>query len=231
VALTVCTFLWGDKYGREDVIYLHAGLKRHLKTEHRFLCMTERERLIEFPQGIERHAIKNPELLEIPGCFVRLRLFDPGWQQNRNIKGKIVCLDLDVVITGKLDRLFDRDETFVVLNGANSVNPCPFNGSVWMFEAGTHADLWTDFSLEKASKMKYYKFPDDQGWFWDRLPNAATWDVGMSSGIYSFQKRGWPYYSNALPADARMVVFPGARSPKEFRSLSWIRDNWNDRQE
>lgn len=230
MAVTVCTFLWGNKYGPQDVLFLRAMLKRHLKTEHRFLCMTERERIVSFPSDIERHAIKHPELLAMPGCFARLHMFDTGWQQARGIKGKIINLDLDIVITGKLDRLFERDETFVILKGANSKNPCPFNGSVFMFNAGAHANLWTEFSLEKAKTIKFYQFPDDQGWFWHMLPDAATWQCGMSSGIYAFHKPGWPWHlNNALPPDARMVVFPGAHSPAQYRHLPWVKDNWNDR--
>ncbi len=227
MALTICTFLWGEKYGFEDVQKLRAGLRRHLQTEHRFLCLTDRDRYIDFPSNIEGHAIDDPELLNAKGCFARLRLFDTDWQRRKNIKGKILSLDLDVVITGKLDRIFDRDESFVILSGANAINPCPYNGSVFMVEAGTHANLWTEFSLDKAQTIKYYDFPDDQGWFWHMIPNAATWAAGMSSGIYAFQKPGWPRsFNHALPPDAKMVVFPGWRSPRQFAHLPWIRDNW-----
>lgn len=230
MALTICTFLWGNKYSLQDVLRLRAGLKRHLKAPHRFILLTEPKRRIEFPPWIgqppyiERHDIEDLVLIERKGCFVRLRLFDPEWQQRKNIKGKVVCLDLDMVITGRLDRIFDREESFVILKGANAANPCPYNGSVWMFEAGTHSRLWTEFSLEKAGKINFYEFPDDQGWFWHMLPNAATWQCGLSSGIYAFQKPGWGN-ANSLPPDARMVVFPGWRSPRQFLHLPWIKEH------
>jgi hypothetical protein len=228
MALTICTFLWGDKYAFEDVLKLRAGLKRHLTTEHRFLCITDRQfRYIDLPKDIDVAAIEDTEELKHKGCFARLRLFDPDWQKRNQISGKIICLDLDVVVVGKLDHIFERDESFVVLGGANASNPCPYNGSVFMFDAGTHADLWIEYTWEKAQTIKYYDFPDDQGWFWHMMPNAATWQVGLSSGIYAFQKPGWPKsISNTLPPDARLVVFPGWRSPKEFAQLPWIRDNW-----
>src|SRR5262249_530839 len=146
----------------------------------RFLLMTERERSVSLSEGIERHAIKDSELTKIPGCFARLRMFERGWQMNRRLLGSIVCLDLDVVITGSLDKLFDRKESLVILEGANSVNACPFNNSVFMFQAGSHHDLWSKFSLEAVQHIKQHKFPDDQGWFWHMVPNAATWKVGSS---------------------------------------------------
>src|SRR5215471_12145415 len=130
--LTVCTWLWGNKYSLADVWRLKRGVLRHLEQAHRFLVMTERERDPFSLLGVERHAIKDPELTGIAGCFCRLRMFDYGWQQNRGIDDRLVCIDLDAIMTGPLDVLFDRPESFVILAGANSVNPCPFNGSVMM---------------------------------------------------------------------------------------------------
>ncbi len=224
MALTVVSFLWGDKYGFEDVAKLRAGLRRHLKKAYRFLLLTEPGRVL--PHDIERHNIEDPELLEIKGCFARLRLFDPQWQKKKNIEGKIVSIDLDVVVTGKLNQIFERNESFVVLGGANGKNPCPFNGSIWMLDAGQHANLWYEFSLDAAKQIKFYQFPDDQGWFWHMLPNAATWQVGKQYGIYAFEKPGWP---GRLPSDAKLVVFPGWRSPKLFQSVPWINEHWIDR--
>jgi len=223
--LTICTWLWGNKYGRDDVCKLQAGLLRHLSTSHRLLVMTEREREISFPSGIERHAIKDPELLKVQGCFARLRMFDPDWQARRQINSPMVCMDLDVVITGNLDRVFDRSEDFVILQGVNALNPCPYNGSVWMLKPGKHADVWRDFSLDAVKSIKYYDFPDDQGWFWHKIPNASGWECGAKSGIYGFLKPGWPG-KNLFPVDARLVVFPGWRSPAKFKHLPWIRDHW-----
>jgi hypothetical protein len=224
--LAICTWLWGSKYTLDDVYKLKRGVARCLKQPHRFLVMTERERDWSPPYGIERHAIKDPELLAYPGCFARLRMFDYGWQHNRKIDDRLVCMDLDMVITGELDKLFDRPETFVILAGANSLNPCPYNGSVFMLRPGCHGQLFSDFSMEEARKIGHYKFPDDQGWFWHKLPNAATWQAGRTSGVYGFKKPGWHHGSDRLPEQARIVAFPGHRQPKDFMHLDWVRKHW-----
>ena len=224
--LAICTWLWGHKYGVEDVAKLKAGVARHLKQPHRFLLMTERERGIDLPEGIERHAIKDPHLLVYQGCFARLRMFDYGWQHNRGIDDRAVCMDLDTVVTGPLDPLFDRPETFVILGGGNSMNPCPYNGSLMMLRPGHHGELWTDFSMEAARRMQWYKFPDDQGWFAHKLPKAATWPCGRKSGVYAYKKPGWPLGSDRLPDNARLVVFPGARQPGDFKHLDWVKQHW-----
>lgn len=218
--MLVMTWKWGTKYSDEYVRKLAAGVKRHLQTAHRFLCVTD-----DPIDGIETTIIKDPGLTLRPGCFARLRTFDEVWQRDIGATERIVCLDLDVVITGTLDPLFDRPESFVILQGANEKNPNPFNGSCWMLRAGAHPEIWDDFTLEAAGKTKFYAFPDDQGWFWDRMPNAAGWPCGPDSGVWSFGKRGWPR-NNQLPAGARMVAFPGYRDPSMFENLDWVKEHW-----
>jgi len=224
--LAISTWLWGDKYSVEDVYKLKRGIDRHLQQPYRFLVMTERERDWTPGEGIERHAIKDPELLAFKGCFVRLRMFDKGWQINRGLDDRLVCLDLDLIVTGPLDVLFDRPETFVIWSGANVSNPCPFNGSVMMLRPGHHHEVWNDFSMEAARKIKYFEFPDDQGWIAEKLPNAATWPCGRKSGIYAFMKAAWPPGQLTLPEGTRIVAFPGSRQPKDFTHLKWVRKHW-----
>lgn len=225
--LHVITFWWGQKYGREYVERLAAGVRHHIGARHRFGVMTE----TPGHRGLAQTAWAIPQadrpLLAVRGCFARLRLFDPDWQAACGIGAgdRIVCLDLDLIITGALAPLFDRADPFVILGGANASNPCPFNGSVWMLRAGAHPEIWSDFSLEAASNVPFDSFPDDQAWFAARIPQAATWKAGAASGIYAFQKPGWPG-GDELPADARIVAFPGKRDPSQFTKLPWVRKHW-----
>lgn len=213
MALIISTWLWGEKYPRHYVDRLQAGVERHLKQDHRFEVFS--------PEPADDH------LTDIPGCFARLRAFDPAWQRARGINegDRLVCLDLDMIVTGPLDALFDRPEPFVILQGANASNPCPYNGSVWMLRGGHRPDLWTDFSLDAARKVPFDSFPDDQAWFAAKMPGAAGWQAGPQSGVYAFCKPGWPKGTD-LPPDARLVAFPGHRDPAQFTSLPWVRKHW-----
>lgn len=227
--LVITTWLWGDKYGTEDVEKLAAGVRRNLKEPFRFLCMVDTQRGRDTIEGVDYCPIPDgvKYLMDSKGCFVRLLMFDQSWQFMREIsKGdRIVCMDLDTVVTGDLDPLFLRPDTFSILKGANAVNPCPFNGSLMMLRAGYHREVWGEFSIEKAGQVPFYEFPDDQGWIWHKLPDAGTWNVGPQSGVYAFQKPGWPKGDN-LPSDARLVVFPGWRSPHKFTHVPWINKFW-----
>ena len=221
--LNVITWCWGDKYGLRDIDRLCKAVKNNLKIPHQFHVFCDKP----FPltEGIISHYIADPQLTG-RHCFCRLRMFDPRWQNRSGLTGTIVSLDLDVVITGVLDPLFTSTDSFMILQGANASNPNPFNASVMMLQAGHHPEVWSDFSLEKASAVPFYEFPDDQGWIWHKLPLASGWKVG-ASGIYAFQKPGWPK-GNALPPNARIVSFIGWRKPQQFLSLPWVQKYWNE---
>lgn len=211
--ISFCTWIWGDKYDESYIEKLHNGLRRNLTYRFNFRVFS--------PMGEDK------ELCKVPGCFARLRMFDPVWQKrNGLVEGeKLVCLDLDLVITGSLESLFNRTESFVILHGANAVNPCKFNGSVMMLTIGKHAEVWEDFSLEKAREVPFHEFPDDQGWLWHKLPEAAGWQNGPWSGIYAFGKRWWPK-NHQLPQGAKIVSFFGKRDPSQFTHLDWVRQHW-----
>ena len=130
--LTITTWLWGSKYQYSDVAKLHCGFQRNLKQKHRFILFSNEPITI---QGVERFPIPDIELTEVKGCFARLRIFDPEFQALHKLTGRIVCSDLDTVITGHLDPLFNRTEPFLILQGANSVNPCPYC-ALMMLRAG-----------------------------------------------------------------------------------------------
>jgi hypothetical protein len=227
------TWLWGNKYDMADVYKLFAGVRRNMRKPFRFMVMMERQaKHRQLLVGMERHAIKDPELLERRGCLARLRMFDPGWQHNRELapSDKLVCLDLDDIITGPIDALFEGDASFAILQGANAVNPCPYTGAIMMLRPGSHTDVWSDFSLEALDKIPCHEFPDDQGWIHSKIPNAPAWRAG-SSGIYAFCKPGWPGWPSKLaphelPGDARIVCFTGWRKPKKFAELAWVKANW-----
>jgi hypothetical protein len=154
-------------------------------------------------------------------------MFDPAWQERHGIApgDRVVNLDLDMVVTGALDPLFDREDDFTILQGINTTNPCPYNGSIWMLRAGARPDVWSDFSLENYAKFKVpvHAFPDDQGWFHTLMPTAGAW--GPKDGVYGFRKKHWPS-GEALPEGARIVAFPGWRDPSKFEHLDWVQSNW-----
>jgi hypothetical protein len=211
VALLVTAWAWGTKYPQFYGERLAAGVARNLTWSHEF-------RIIE-PEPEDAH------LTTIPGCFARLRAFDVAWQERQGLKpgDRIVTLDLDLIVTGRLDDMLARREPFAILSDVNSSNPCWANGSVWWTTAGFRPDVWSDFSIKAARVLPAYEFPDDQLWIAHKLRDAGR--ITDKDGVYAFQKKHWPA-GNSLPKNARIVAFPGWRDPSAFEHLDWVKQHW-----
>lgn len=208
--LHIVTWLWGHKYPTEYYRRLSSGLKRNIKQdyEHHFVA----------PE------IEDLPYTEIPGCFCRLRMFDYAWQERMGFKpdDRIVQMDVDTIITGNLDTLFDRNEDFVIMQGG-SYQPCPYDGALWMQRAYTNEEVWTGFNLNEAAKTQFHEFPDDQGWLASMLPDAAGWQCGDE--VFVYKKPGWPK-DDILPERAKLVTFAGKRRPDQITNLDWVRKHW-----
>ena len=94
---------WGTLYGPEYVNILYNMVKRNITLPFRFICMTE------IPEGI----LPEVEIAPLPtfakpesyACLAwrKLALFD---KQVLDLKGKVLFLDLDVVIVDNIDCFF-----------------------------------------------------------------------------------------------------------------------------
>ncbi len=222
--LHVVTWFWGDKYSPEYVRKLKNSLLRNVKQEFHFIVMSDQKldfldtAPIQYPKGVTLDR----------NCFVRLQTFSREWQQSEGIEigDKILSIDVDCVVTGELDPLVDTDNKFMIMQGGN-FQPCPYNGALQLLTVGHHRDVWDDFTIDRASQVPFHEWPDDQGWLWHMIPNAAGWKCGPEHGVYVFHKPGWPERSDNLPEGARVVAFAGKRSPAKFEHLPWIGKHWS----
>lgn len=230
--LIFTTYLWGDKYGATDVMKLRNSIRRNTKEDHQFVLITDR--MIEM-HGVRVLQIPSEDiaLTRMPGCFARLRLFDLEWQR-RNLfpnpvqpGDRIVNIDLDTVIVGNVDSCFHDNADFKILQGANAANPCPYVGAIFQLRPGSCTRVWGEFKFNpNLPEMPVYEFPDDQGWLSIKAPGAVEWQAGKASGIYAFQKPGWPAGTTVLPDGAKIVTFIGWRKPGAFTGLPWVMGNW-----
>jgi hypothetical protein len=132
--IAVCTWLWGDKFGLDDVARLFSAVRRNLAQPARLLVISEWNISLD---GVECIPIRDLRLTKIKGCYARLRAFDPQWQADYGIADRLATIDLDTVITSSLDPLFDRPEPFVIMQKGNAANPCPFNGALQLMYGAT----------------------------------------------------------------------------------------------
>lgn len=241
--LTVACYLWTDPkwkhagthvYGPAHVRLLKAGVKKHLKQEHQFACITDD--LTAFVDDPEIRVIPIDQATHIPGTeFVKLMTFHPYGPHL--IGERVLQLDLDSVIVGELDPLVNRPEPLVVWRNPARVpwdNPAKYqgralyNGSVILHTCGTIPQIWTGFLAHEGPLCR-----DTQVWMSALIgPEAPYWD--SKDGIYRLARADTPGSGIAgdLPSNARIVTFPGDNGkpwlPHLREANPWLKDHWPD---
>lgn len=193
--LRVLCLRWNDYYPEEYVANLESMVKRNLKMPHTFHCLRGSECI-------------NP----VEGWWHRLQHFlTPGpWIQ----------FDLDVVITGNLDRLVEFGEEHdkpSTIDDWNLEN-C-YNSSVIYCPSGYDGEqLFKSFDPVKDPA----RLRDDQRFMWDYDNSWPTFPDGWCNS-YKTHYRNKDI--NPLLYDTSVVVFHGKPKPHECQE-EWVKNNW-----
>lgn len=201
----------------------------------RVVCVTDDPEGITgcetYPLWGDHSALPNRSGIRLPSCYRRLKLFDAETQAAMDIRPghRIVSLDLDVVITGELAPLWLKSNHFVgwAVRGTHHLRV--FNGSMWMFTAGTHQNMWSDFDPEstpdKCHRAGY--MGSDQSWLSYNFAKdgaCGTWSYPM---MVSYPKE--VARRPVLTAGVRLVSFHGRRKPwfpEVQRECPWVKHHW-----
>lgn len=247
--VNVVCMKWGTLYGPEYANRLYAMVARNLKRPFRFVCFTEDA------TGL------NPDIEVMPLPPIRI---DPPYENTPwkklalynpalgDLAGSTLFFDLDIVITGSLDKFFDYPGEYCVIH--NWTQPTKINGntSVFRFNIGAHSNLLDEFHsqptqhwvdvyrieqtflsqiLHKEGKLTYWP----EGW-------CVSFKGHCLPGGWKFPRvlLNW-FLSSRLPEDASVCVFHGHPNPddalagrwpggwyKRLRPARWIADYWHE---
>lgn len=150
---------------------------------------------------------------------------------------RLVSIDLDTVITGNLEPLFDRPEDFVIWGESDFPHTTPFCGSMWYLKTGTRPQVWTEFKGQESRDLHWSVGcrGSDQGWLsyiLDYKPRhehpqtftpEATW--GRADGVYSFRKH---VQKMGFQQDSRVVFFHGKEDPwtRRMSRLNFVKEHY-----
>lgn len=220
---------WGTRYGPEYVNKLYREVAKHLSPPFRFICFTDD------PSGLDGAIETLPlPLNEIPGTEdLRWRKLGVFRKDLFGLSGRALFLDIDTVVTGSLDALFDFDAAFVALHEF-TLFPRPWyvqwrrrllkprryrwatrecNTSVFAFDIGS-CDFILDAYLQNAEWINrtYRREQEFVARELDKRKMLAYWPgrwcVSFKENCLLAGERGL-YGKRHLPADARIVVFVG----------------------
>lgn len=197
---------------------------RNLNLNFNFFCVTDD------PTGIDKNIqclppfSKNPQ---IHGWFHKLSLTKCS---RFGITGKILYMDLDVVITDNIDELLTHTNKFCIIEDwlYTKMGQKKFNSSVMSWISGQYYDLEEQY-LQK--KKQYKTWTGDQDFITDSIPEAKLWPIPW---CVSYK---WHKCWQGIPNGAKIVVFHGKPNPEEaldssstfgrgIRGADWVRQYW-----
>jgi len=202
-------------------------VQRNLTIPHRIFCITDN------PCGIDSDVTTvrlwpNPVpqygSMHRPNCFVRLKAFSKDFAAI--VGPRFVSIDLDCVITGNMDSLFDHKEDFKIWGDTNHLTP--YNGSMWQMNTGARSKVWESFDPLTSPDIPAQKqyFGSDQAWISYKLgPDEKKW--GKADGVYSYRNDIKPD-GNRLPWDSKIVFFHGQHNQwdTEMQNFQWIKEHY-----
>lgn len=154
---TVACMKWGDKYGPEYVNRLYNMVERNTTLPFKFICFTDNADGL-LPEVSVRPLPDMPLPPDKERGWRKLSLF----RDDVGLEGRVLFLDLDVVIVGNIDGFFTIDGDFIFIrHWKPSVKQGVGQTAVYRFEAGKLKFLYDDF-IENMQKIKS-SFPPRAG--------------------------------------------------------------------
>lgn len=220
MAQTLICMKWGARYGPDYVNRLYSMVMRHTRRLTRLVCFTDD------PAGINPQVRTEPlPHIELPER-VRWRPWRKIslWQNDlAGLRGEVLYLDLDVIITGPLDDFFDYQRGhYCVARNWTQPGARIGNTSIYRFPVGGHAYLYERMMRDGAQIIETYD--NSQTFISREIKDLVFWpDDWCVSFKHSLMPR-WPlnfFRIPALPENARVVAFTGKPDPDEALEGRW----------
>lgn len=196
---------------------LYKGVKKWSTKPFDFICFSNQEDLDIIPQ-IELRPITQDNITK-KGVLPRMYMFS----EEAGLFGhQVLCMDLDVVITGKMDKLLDYQGLFCTRKSFHEAGQ--LDGDIMSFYAGSETeDLFWKPLVENPKKVEETTQGRERFWIRERVGYIAdTWDELLPGKIVSYKLHVKRY---GLPKSASIVSFHGYPRPHQVNE-AWIKEHW-----
>lgn len=198
---------------------LYKGVRRFASRDFTFICFTN-EKMKGLNINIKTRPFHSPTE---KGVLPRLYMFsrDAGLFEQQ-----VLCLDLDVVITGQLDDIMEYEGLFCARSKFKPGEEYKLDGDIMSFQASEKTEelFWKPFveNVEESVKMT-----NGRERYWMRHVAddfADRWDNFAPGQVISY-KRHVEKKGKELPDNARIVSCHGFPRPHQIKD-KWIKEYW-----
>jgi hypothetical protein len=242
--VTVLCMKWRSRYPSVYANRLYAAVRRHLSRPFRFVCLTDDP--IGLDPGIDWRPLPPIPLPEAV-AWTPWRKLSVWRYPLADLEGDVLFLDLDLVVTGPLDPMFDHAPgRYCVIENWTQKGRGIGNTSVFRFRAGAHPEVYDRFAADPDAVLSQYRI--EQQYISTLIPDPVFWP---SDWCVSFKHDIVPKFPHnwvrppSLPAGAKVVVFTGRpdidealrgywpapwykKFYKHAKPAAWLNAHWRD---
>ena len=236
---------WGSRYGHEYVNRLYKSIKKHTRRKTQLHCFTDNT------SNIDKNVICNP----LPKISLPESISYTPWRKMSlwqyplcDLQGDVLFLDLDLVITGSLDRFFDfKPGSYCVIENWTQIGQNIGNTSCFRFPVGRYNSIFEKFEKNPCKYLKKYHI--EQVYLSNQIKDQAFWPTEWCKSFKHNLLPRWPFRiwkPAKLPKDTSIVAFTGKPDPddvingqwpvkksqiykkvyKQLKTPQWVLDNW-----
>lgn len=198
---------------------LFKGASRWTQLPFKFICFTNEALTLD--SGIEVRPFK---LITTKGVLPRMYMFS---EQAGLFGNQILCLDIDVIITGSLDPLLEFKGSFCTRRSWTRGEETLIDGDIMSFNAGAHNEdrFWTPLTtnLEEVEKIS----GGGRERFWVRHvlrdQNTLTWQEICPGRVLSYKHHIKP--AGRVIEGTSIISCHGYPRPHQIEE-KWITKYW-----
>jgi hypothetical protein len=209
----------------------------------RLVCLTDDTTGID--EAVSCHPIPD---INLPSALINTpwRKLTLWTSPLADLSGDVLFLDLDLVITGSLDEMFDFEPgRYCVIENWTQKGQGNGNTSAFRFPVGKYTNIFNSFQADPDRVLSAYRI--EQLYISREIDDMVFWpELWCASFKHTLMPR-WPlnfFTAPKLPAETRIVAFTGKPDQdeamrgewpvkavwkkiyKHVRPTPWIADHW-----
>lgn len=242
---TVICMKWGTRYDSIFVNRLYKSIVRHTNNKTKLICFTDdNSNIYEEVVCKPLPSIHLPETISATP-WRKMSVWQKGLFKNYE---DILFLDLDLIITGNIDRFFTyKPGIYCVIENWTQLGMGVGNTSCFRFPVGKYDYIFDEF--QKDPKKIWKKYHIEQIYLSKKIKNQIFWPKDWCKSFKHNLLPSWPtriWKPARLPVNTSIVAFTGKPDPddviagkwpvkknqfykkvyKQLKTPKWVLENW-----